>query len=156
MFPTGLRQSPIGGANNFEAVTIPVKNVTASAFVQYGIYQLDLAQGDSDVTTVQLALASAIAVATAGIATGLLCVVQSAIPAGGIGNAVISGVTKIGTIGTTDIAKMDFLKGVNAAASAVKGTAGTDRCHWIALEANATDTVVTNILALMTDCFGRI
>lgn len=150
--PTGLRQSPAGGADNFAPVKIPVKNVTASAFVQYGLYALDLTQSDGDVTSIDLALSSLIPVATANMATGMLCVVQSAIAAGDTGFAVIQGRTKMVTNGSA-ILKGSPLKGVNASYKVAIATIATDRHHAIALEVNGS-VDATTIQALLICPYG--
>jgi hypothetical protein len=147
MYPHGLRQSPVGGANNFPPVLIPVKNVTASTLTRYGVYQLDIAQTDGDVTTVDKALSSVIAVATAGIATGILVVVQSAIAAGEVGMACVAGTTLCLVDG------MDVLKAQNADTDVVKATPATDRWHAIALEGQTSSTPTA--VKVLWDGFGR-
>jgi len=150
--PTGLRQSVIGGADNFQPVKIPVKNVTASAFVQFGLYALDLTQSDGDVTSIDLALSSLIPVATANMATGMLCVVQSAIAAGDVGTAIIWGRTKMVSNGSA-ILKGSPLKGVNASHKVAIATIATDRFHGIALEANGS-VDATTIQCLLIAPYG--
>ena len=126
-----------------------MKNVTASDTVANGVYQLDLAQTDGDVDSADKALSSLVAVATAGIATGILVVVPNVIKAGQCGYGYIAGRCKIRVERTAAVNKMDRLKGVNAQNYAVTAAAG-DMGFAIALEASgASAGAFVNLDALM-------
>jgi hypothetical protein len=151
---SAFNNSPVGGASNFGPHMIPVVNVTAAALTQYGVYALDISKSDSDVDSIDKALSSVIAVATASMAAGgILVVVQSAIGAAKQGNAVVFGHTYAKVDGTTNVAEMEPLKGVNAAIHLVKATAATDRFHAIMLEDYTTDAVATK--EVIFDGIGR-
>jgi hypothetical protein len=155
MFSPGIHNSPAGaGCNNFQGQGVPVINPGASALTQYGVYAFDLASATSGVDTPDERVSNIIAVSTAAMAAGgLLCVAQSAIPAGGQGNVIVFGHTNAKVDGTTDVLVHDPLKAVNATAHLVKATAATDRFHAITLEGYTTAGAATK--EVIFDGLGR-
>jgi len=125
------------------------------ATVRGGIYAVDLHQSDAASTTVAKGTENLVPVTTALIATGFLLVADAIVADNAAANVNFGIGVEVNLLveSTTDIAKGDALKAVNAQAYAVKATPATDRYHFIALEARtANDTGI--IKAVMVSPFG--
>jgi hypothetical protein len=120
-----------------------LNNRTGATSVQGGSGALDVAQTQGESTSIGLALTNVTPVTTAIIAAGVIGVWESA---GVVDNAkgrfiIGEGVQCVLNVdGTTDVAKGDALKAVNAGDHFVKATVGTDRYHAIALEARTANS----------------
>jgi len=118
-------------------------NRTGATSVKGGTGLLDILNTQGESTTIGTGLQNVTPVTTAGMAVGIVGVWEAA----GVGdNAQGRFITgegvecSINVDSTTDIAKGDALKCVNAGDHMVKATPATDRHHAIALEARTADT----------------
>ena len=145
--PIGL--PPENGIDPFRPVDIPVYNPAATALTQYGFYALDIVHTETltaDPNIIIKSLSYVTPVLTNNIASGIIGVVQSAIPAKGVGILRISGVSDALVNGGTDILLEDPLSAATGTNYAVK-TAG--RFHAIALEGyTSSSTVAKKVLLL--------
>lgn len=127
----------------FGAATIPLTNRTGATTVQGSVGFIDLPQADGDSTDLPTAQGNVVATSTALIASGLCVVARDAgVLDNGVGQYSCDEGTKcyINVDGTTDVAKGDVLKPVNAGDHMVKATVGTDRWFAQALEARTANT----------------
>jgi hypothetical protein len=122
---------------------ILLTNRTGATSVLGGTCAIDLPQADGDSTTLRLGLSNVVAASTALMAVGFIGLWATAGVADNADGRVIFGhgvLCQANVDSTTDIAKGDALKCVNAGDHLVKATPGTDRYHAIALEARTANT----------------
>jgi len=139
----------------FSNDTKSLVNRSGATTVKGSIGFIDLAQSDTDSTTLLAGLSNVIATATAQIDAGCMVVAKAAgVTDNSAGDYYVGEgvVCYVNVNSTTDIAKGDELKPVNAGDHMVKAAAG-DRYHAIALEARTSDDEGP-ILALIFS-FGR-
>lgn len=118
-------------------------NRTGATSVQGGTGALDLTQTQSESSNIGNAESNVTPVTTALIAAGVIGFWISAGVADNKAGYFVVGegvICDVNVDSTTDIAKGDALKAVNAGDHMVKATVGTDRYHAIALEARTADT----------------
>lgn len=122
----------------------PVRtNRTGGAALVGGAYVVDLHTSATESTTIALGQGAVVPVTTALIAAGQIVIARETTADDADGRFVEGEGVECDILveSTTDIAKGDALKPVNAQAYLVKATVGTDRFHAIALEARtANDT----------------
>jgi hypothetical protein len=125
-----------------QAASRIVNNRTGATTVKGGVGFLDLAQAEAESTSIGLGCSNVTATTTALIAYGILAVFTGALADNATGRAIVAEgeIVDINVDSTTDIAKGDTLKPVNAGDHMVKATKGTDRWFAIALEARTADT----------------
>lgn len=133
----------------------PAVNRSGSTLTQYGVYTLDMVQGQAESTTAALGDTNLVAVATANMCQPM--VVAQTAAADNASLQVAEGEGVICTVlveSTTDIAKGDPLKTVNGQAYLVKATVGTDHWNAVAREARTdNDTGLISVLFYSTRRF---
>lgn len=137
------RDIQVNPGDIFGNAPIVLNNRTGATTVQGSTGFIDTPQADADSTSLATGMSNVVAVSTALITKGILVVAKDA---GVVDNAAGNyycgeGVQcYINVDGTTDVAKGDILKPVNAGDHMVKATAGTDRWYAVSLEARTTDS----------------
>jgi hypothetical protein len=130
-----------------------VNNRTGATSAKGGGGQLDLAQNESQSSSIALALSNVTGVTTGGIAAGMIGVWSRTGFADDTPGEFILGegveVDMLVDPTGAAISKMDPLKGQNGSVNFVKATAGTDRYHGIALESKATNAAVATLRAIL-------
>ena len=142
---------PEGGADPFLAVDLDVFNPTNAALVKYGFYALDILHTQTLTATAPNIVFKGISyvtpVTTNNIKSGIIGVVQTAIPSLGRGLLRISGVTVARIEGTSAIGLEKPLKCGNGVNYVVVCGANS-RFHATALEAYSTAAVAEKLVLL--------